>query len=225
MNKILSVFLSISLIFGSVAPSMAQKQLITAGRAVFKPILTAQTRAVLRQTVAPIMLPAAFLPNALRASYKVAALPPNATLSQKVTQSVQAQQKTAQTLVDFTKIQLTDKQALETVDNFFGASLSDKPLLLLNGLPHLHIVKSHPITKSQHDQAIQYYRRALKVSLNNTTEKKSRSVILDLWGRKMAAISNLGLYGTRPICTGIFNSLYRHHRRTRVAELGSLRSA
>ena len=198
MNKVLSVFLSISLIFGSVAPSMAQKQLITAGRAAstFKPILTAQTRAVLRQTVAPIMLPAAFLPNALRASYKVAALPPNATLSRKVTQSVQAQQKTAQTLVDFTKIQLTDKQALETVDNFFGASLSDKPLLLLNGLPHLHIVKSHPITKSQHDQAIQYYRRALKVSLNNTTEKKSRSVILDLWGRKMSAISNLGLYGT-----------------------------
>lgn len=198
MNKILSVFLSISLIFGSVAPSVAQKPLIPAGRATsaIKPIITAQTRIILQRTVAPVMLPAAFLPNALRAGYKLPALPANATLSQKVAQSVQAQQKTAQTLVDFTKLQLTDKQAMETVDNFVNAPLTEKPQLFLNGLPQLHIVKNHPITKSQYEQARLYYRRALKASLNSTTAKKSRSVILDSWGRKMAAISNLGLYGT-----------------------------
>ncbi|MGN0023973.1 MAG: hypothetical protein ACI351_00895 [Candidatus Avelusimicrobium sp.] len=200
MTKILSIFLSFCLIFGSVAPSLAQKNPLSAGiraTSAIKPIMTAQVQRVFSKTASSVMLPSRYLAAALRVQYRAGQITVSGTLNQKVEQTVQAQHQLAQTRIDFTQVQFTTRSATETIDNFATAPLTDRPQLFLNGLPQLHLVQGHPLTPVQYEQAVHFYQRLLTVSLSNPVPSKSREIIMYGWGRKMAAISNLGLYGTQ----------------------------
>lgn len=201
MNKILSILLSISLIYGSITPSLAQGNTMVTGiravRTALKPTLSAQARKVLQKTATSVMLPNRWLAAGLRTTaVGTAHLPGTATLNQRVTQGVQAQIQAGNELVDFSKIAFTDAQALETVQNFITAPLASKPQLLLNGVPQMHIVSGHPVSEGQITQAVGYYRRALDTALKHPLNDATRAVLQDQWARQMAAVSNLGLYGT-----------------------------
>lgn len=123
---------------------------------------------------------------------KITVAQPQLSLPQKVQRQAELLNQPFD-LADFT---LTDTEAADILNDFLQAGITEKPPLFLNAFPHLNVQRGYSITRSQHFQAVRYYRHALETALKYPVSSANDAVQLDAWGRQMASVSNLGLYGT-----------------------------
>ncbi len=154
------------------------------------PQLLARINVIRVATVAPVTIPAKLLASSMPSS---AAAIKGSSLTQKVTKGVANAQQNK--LVDITALNFTPKQALQTLHNFTeaaktGSVLPQEQGFFLNGFPHLTLQRDFVFTPDIKNAALSSFRR----TLNAATRSSSTSA--DAWGRNMAAISNLGIYGT-----------------------------
>lgn len=187
MNKVLSILLSLSLIYSSITPSLAQP----VGRA-FRGISSATRlspktleglRLITSRALAfPVRLPVRYLPSGVI---------PSATLRGSLqTKVAQGARINPNELKDLSTVQLSPKQVLETLHNFRQAPLQHRDLLFLNAFPHLHITQGHDITAADRLYALNYFRKAATVAVAHPATSAN------IWGRNMSIISNMGIYGS-----------------------------
>lgn len=192
MNKALSILLSLTLIYGSITPSLAQGGF---GKGVIRGVSAARTlpSATLRsiQNIVgktasiSVMVPVRYL-----AAGVVSTSVGKGTMATKVARGVRVNPNE---LKDVASLQFTPKQALETLQNFREAKdFTHLDIAYLNAFPHFNITRGFEVTNADRLAALNNYRRVAAVSLN----PKNQSGSANEWGRNMAAISNLGIYGT-----------------------------
>lgn len=186
MNKVLSILLSLTLIYGSITPSLAQ----VGNRAVSSVKATEATLRAMQRIAARTASLSVMLPSRYLAAGVIPAAAGKGSLAAKVAKKVQANPNE---MKDLAALQFTHKQVLETLHNFREAkSLSHLDIAYFNAFPHFNITRGFEVTNSDRLAALNHYRRAAAFSL----DKKHRSGSVNEWGRNMAAISNLGIYGT-----------------------------
>lgn len=192
MNKALSILLSLTLIYGSITPSLAQGGF---GKGIIRGVSTAKTlspatlnalQGIVSKTASiSVMVPVRYLATGV-----VSTTVGKGTMAAKVARGVRVNPNE---LKDVASLQFTPKQALETLQNFRETKdLAHLDIAYLNVFPHLNITRGFEVTNADRVAALNHYRRAAMVSLN----PKNQSGSANEWGRNMAAISNLGIYGT-----------------------------
>lgn len=183
MKKLASFLAGILLTF---APVFCTAQGLIPYRLV-RPLSSGLTRQIAlisqRAWTSPLLFPAKYLPAGLK-SYPVLRGALDAKVSQRVFTANSNQ------LVDLHKLPLKPDQTFEIIQNFKTAPLRQQTDLFLNVFPYLNISRNAPITELDRRAAINLYRQTLAWSLHQNSGSANA------WGRDMAAISNLGLYGT-----------------------------
>lgn len=190
MKKVLSLALSISLIFGSATPSLAQAQaakgLLKAQRTIPAakipaPVFT-RMKPVIRTALTPFKVPTGLIGTGVTSSV--------ASINGSMTTKVAHQVNRSASKTDIATVELTPHQAIETIHNFTTSTGTDRPLYILNGIPLLNVTRGLPIQLADRIAATDTFR-----SMANTAIE-TPPTSANLWGRDMAIISNLGIYGT-----------------------------
>ncbi len=191
MKKIISLVLSFSLIFGSVAPSYAQKGKVVKqiGKAFSPEVITKNLTKVnglsgmLRQA-----------PSALAAT----------EIANNVARVYETQMAVLTTPKSFSDISaivkaptFTDANGLEVARQIFTVkhSPADKEILLLNTFPELTITKGFPVPEANMKEALEFYRRSL-LGVNQKAGTFSAEQVQDEWAKAMSSVSMLGFYGS-----------------------------
>lgn len=258
MNKLIALVLSISLIFGSITPSLAQsnklmkgaqKALQTTGKEVVGgvtlPKAVEQTAGISAANSAKSALagaPAvtggiAGMPEATGATTP-ATVPQIPDLSVRVEHEIEAQLKehqatTPKTLAEINKLlqqkgfALNDaKEIYKQIFNVPSRTNSAKEFLLLNTFPAVTVERGFAVSAKQAALAADFYRRTLLADLQiNYAVPSAAEVQLDeflahfsgntqmdalgAWSKAMAAVSNLGFYGSAADAP-LLLSVYEH---------------
>lgn len=191
MNKLLSVLLSLSLIWGSVTPSLAQswgkglRNGLKAGQSI-----RVQGRSLLRGAAASGR---AFAPEAS---------------SLKLMRQVESLAAAQRPIKFIPGVRLPKGMTVAKVDALFARLLPAEPsfersLFVLNTLPSLNIYNAYSLTESQLGTALADYHATLMAY------KYSGSGDLQIWGQTMAAVSNIGIYGSAALDAYQLIGLYR----------------
>lgn len=191
MKKIISLVLSFSLIFGSVAPSYAQngKLPIQIGKAFSQEAITRNLAKVngfsgmLRQA-----------PSAVAATQIASNIA-------RVYDAQMAVITTPKSLPDISALvkapTFTDANGLEVARQIFTVkhSVADKEMLLFNTFPELTITKGFPVPEANMKEALEFYRRSL-LGVNQKAGTFSAEQVQDEWAKAMSSVSMLGFYGS-----------------------------
>ena len=191
MKKIISLVLSFSLIFGSVAPSYAQngKLPIQIGKAFSQEAITRNLAKVngfsgmLRQA-----------PSAVAATQIASNIA-------RVYDAQMAVITTPKSLPDISALvkapTFTDANGLEVARQIFTVkhSPADKEMLLFNTFPELTITKGFPVPEANMKEALEFYRRSL-LGVNQKAGTFSAEQVQDEWAKAMSSVSMLGFYGS-----------------------------
>jgi len=189
MNKLLSVLLSVALIWGSITPSFAQ---LSKGA---KGIRAVQRMAGKSLLVAPVRTVSA----APRVAYQWS------TLQDAVSKTVALRRP-----IQFAKTaSLPAGISAAELDALFPRILASAPsaersVFVLNTLPALNIYNAYPLTESQFSTVVADYRKTL------VDYKVSASEDLQVWAQTMAAVSNMGFYGEAALDANQLVGLYRN---------------
>ncbi len=190
MKKALSLLLSFSLIFTSITPALAnvpvKSGIKTTIRAAEK--TTAQTLKNLQRIVKTAYPLSVYVPVRYIASGALGTAPVRgATISDKV---AHAAKFNPNELKDLASVKLTNAQALETVRSFQTANFQHRDQLFLNAFSHLNITRGFDVELEDRFAALEHFRTAGRTALEHPKDTPNA------WGRNMAVISNLGIYGT-----------------------------
>ncbi|MDD6153242.1 MAG: hypothetical protein PUC11_04775 [Elusimicrobia bacterium] len=183
MKKLASFLAGILLTF---APVFCTAQGLVPYRLVrpFTSVFTRQVSLVSQRAwISPLMFPARYLPAGLQS---FAAL--RGTINARVSQRVSSANPNR--LVDLHQISLQPAQTVELIQNLKTAPSLQQADLFLSVFPYLNISRNAPATEADLSTALNHYRKVLLTAL------KYPSPTPNAWGRVMAAISDLGLYGT-----------------------------
>lgn len=190
MKKALSLLLSFSLIVTSFTPSLAQNMpkkaaaAITGAPSRLSAGMARNLSAITRRAVTiPVQMPMRYISPAALSSAPLT----GSTMSAKVANAAKINPNE---LKDLTSIQFTPKQALETVRTFKDAAPQHRDQLFLNAFPYLNITSGFSVTAEDRIAALNHFRSAALTAI--TLKEKT----LNAWGRNMAIISDLGIYGT-----------------------------
>ncbi len=199
MKKLASFLAGILLTF---APVVCTAQPLVPYRLV-RPLTSVFTRQVTRVSrqvwIKPLMVPARYLPAGLQSS---AAL--RGTIDARVNQRVSTANPNR--LVDLHQLSLQPAQTFEIIQNLKTAPLQQQAELFLNVFPYLNISRNAPATEPDRFTALDHYRKVLLTSLRYPSSTPNA------WGRTMAAVSNLGLYGTETDGLLIFKTATKQPR-------------
>ncbi|MGN0015857.1 MAG: hypothetical protein ACI37O_00765 [Candidatus Avelusimicrobium sp.] len=183
MKKLASFLAGLLLAF---APVFCTAQGLVPYRLV-RPLTSVFTRQVSlvsqRAWISPLMFPARYLPAGLQ-SYPALRGAMDAKVSQRVFTANPNQ------LVDLHKLPLQPAQTFEIIRNLKSAPPLQQADLFLNVFPYLNISRNAPATETDRLTALNHYRKVLLTALKHPAPTPNA------WGRAMAAVSNLGLYGT-----------------------------
>lgn len=191
MKKIISLVLSFTLIFGSVAPSYAQGK----GRLVKQ-----ASQALTQEGLAKNLTRVNGLSTVLREATVGAASQIHLRVSQLYNSQL-ALRTVSRSYADISALMklstFTDANGLEVARQIFMVEHAalDKELLLLNTLPELLITKGFPIIESRINEALEFYRRSL-LETNSKVSTLSVAELGESFGKSMSAVSTLGFYGT-----------------------------
>lgn len=193
MKKLASFLTALLLVF---APVFCAAQGLAPYRPV-RPLTSVFTRQVTlvsqRAWTGPLMFPMRYLPAGLQ-SYQ----PLRGTINAKVSQRVAA--ANSNRLVNLHELPLQPAQTFEIIQNLKTAPLLQQADLFLNVFPYLNISRNAPATEQDRFTALDLYRKVLLTAL------KHPEATSNAWGHNMAAVSNLGLYGTKTDGLLIFNA-------------------
>lgn len=199
MQKLLSLFLSFALVWGSMSPAAAQ----AAGGRGLKllkgvRVPSVASRGVLK-TSRQIRVLAKSIPSSARVANKIslgsapAVSGRKSSLHGKVQYNVNQARGTTE-LADLSTLELTDKAAIALFDYSFSAG-SIRDLKLANPAmelaPYLWVERQFARTVSQHRNVLNTYRNVLQKDMAAASETAERSA----WAMKMTSVSNLGLLG------------------------------
>lgn len=185
MKNFISLLLGLLIAFMQAAPCFAQaaRSLVRLKNAAVTAEAFGRTARVSNVLLhRPVLLPMGLLPAA-----KPSLPTGTSTLSAQVARRVADKSKK----VDITELSLTQPQVFEIVRNFKTAAALEQPKLYSNVLPYLTVARNFTVRRADWLAALTYYRTTLLTSL------KQPSATPNAWGRDMAAVSNLGLFGTR----------------------------
>lgn len=201
MQKLLASVLSVSLIFGSVTPSLAQSQLVKGAARAFIPEAAGKSLSTVPLNKV--------LPNIGVAS--------NLSLlqSEKIFQEISSQLQTQTALQQktFEEIQqlislkeLTPKDAAAIYSQIFkGANSKETQAgLLYDVFPEMVVVRRLPVGVEEASFATDFYRKSLLSYIQNSGSLPSSfteglgnfsSKVLKQWSESMAAVTDLGFFG------------------------------
>ncbi len=193
MNKFTPLALSLLLAFIQAAACFAQGGVAKTAKAVqslSKGVVSASVRnsisSVTKATITRMMLPAGLVPSRLNAVKA-----PNASLPTKVSNAVA--QARPNNLLDITSLKIAEADATEIFKNLKQAPAFQQPKLFLSVFPYLNISREFAAPREEALVALNTYRNILTTSLKINNSAKTANI----WGRNMAAVSNLGFYGTQ----------------------------
>lgn len=247
MNKLIALVLSISLIFGSITPSLAQSNKLMkgaqkalqqsgkeiAGAGAQLPKTLEQAAGVSAAQTVKKALSAGAAVEGVSAAVTNSAAKPNASVSvntapkvpdfggrleHEILAQTKAHQTAPKTLKEIqailarTDFSAQDAQSVyNQIFNVDSRSASVKEFLLLNTLPSVAVERGFALSEQHAALAVDFYRRTLlsnlqegpafadSVSLEelvSLSPKNPEFAKLDKWSRSMAAVTDLGFYGS-----------------------------
>lgn len=202
MKKILSLLFSLFLIGTAAVPAASQVPV----RNIIKGLRTTSIRSAelgrripKLRVYAPraiISISAGLLPQPVLRNNKINIDIPttqSSSLTAQVSAGMPSLKPDTSVQADLSSIDLTADESIELFGNLLHQGLVNRSDPVLSVAPHLWVERGFPRTMEQHNQVVKNYRNRLKAEINKSAP---RSKQISEWAHQMAAVSNLGFFGT-----------------------------